>query len=540
MADIYGERATTPTISSSNITMGTSATITLAPASPTFKHKLKYSFAGASNLVDGLSIGSGFSALGNTTVTFTPPISLGEYIPTLMSSNATLYCTTYDESGKQIGDIQKIALTINVPSYTPTVSVDIVGDNLLSGDYVQNKSYATVMISGSGKYGSVIQSYITEVDGITYFSDNFPTVRFTSGTKTFAVKVIDSRGQEAIDNSNTIYVYPYATPSITSFTASRGTNETTVSARLVGSVSSVNNKNTSSLTIELNGVTKTVTSGETVTFTGLDTDKTYTAIARVTDYYATVARSISISTVDVTMDFNASGKGVALGKVSEKDAFEVNMNTEFLKGVSIKDLLASWEELNHSKGVTSNIQDQLNNKAPLVHTHNEYGKLAIATETTLGSIMVGDNLIIDENGRLSAIGGGSEHPTYNTTQEVLSGSALLSWGGNFDVVNELQTDNGHVTRVGKERYKLPSNVATFSADGLMSKEDKAKLDSFKQASEYASFDDIVSYTLAVNGNNLSLMGNGEVVSAVTLPNSGGTTSSITVTDDGDGNVTLWY
>ena len=396
-------RATTPRINITSLTMGESAKIALNPADSSFKHKLTYSFRGVANLTSGLSIGDGFSASGATTVSFIPPVSLADSIPNDNSGLLSIYCTTYDANGNQVGTRKTISITANVPDYTPTLSVSVVGKNLCNAEYAEGKSYSVVTITASGKYGSTIQSYSTAVDGKTYTGPSFTTSELSRGTKTFVINVKDSRGKEGTNKSNTVNVYTYTSPSITSFTASRGTDETTVTTRLVGSVSPVNGKNTSSLTITLNGETKTVTSGEIVTFTDLSTDETYEAIARVTDAYATTSRNISISTVYVTLDFNASGKGIAVGKVSEKDAFEVNMNADFLKGVSIKDLKASWEELSYSKGLTSNVQDQLDNKAPKEHTHDEYGKLAIATETTLGAVMIGDNLTIDKNGKLDAI-----------------------------------------------------------------------------------------------------------------------------------------
>jgi hypothetical protein len=396
-------RATTPTISSSSVTMGTSATITLTPASSSFKHKLKYSFGGVANLTDGLSIGSDFSPSGNTRVTFTPPTSLGNYIPTATGGHAIITCTTYDSNGSQIGEPKTITVTVNIPSYTPTISIAIKGNDLLSGVYVQGKSTATYTITAKGNYGSTIQTYTSKLDGITYSGSSFTTNALSNGTKVLSVTVVDSRGRTATVNAQSIYVEPYSNPSITSFTADRSSDETTVVAKMTGSVASVGGKNTSKLTISLNGETKTVTSGTAVTFTGLSTELTYTAVASITDAYTTVSKSISISTVDVTLDFNASGKGIAVGKVSEKDAFEVNMDAEFLKGFSVKGLNVTLDDLNKTMGAKSNIQEQLDNKAPIVHTHDEYGKVAIATETTLGSIMVGDNLVIDKDGRLSAV-----------------------------------------------------------------------------------------------------------------------------------------
>lgn len=71
-----------------------------------------------------------------------------------------------------------------------------------------------------------------------------------------------------------------------------------------------------------------------------------------------------------------------------------------------------------------------------------------------------------------------------------------------------------------------TNVATQTANGLMSKEDKIKLDNFKS--------EAITYTLQLIGNQLRLVGSDGSISSVTLPTSGGT--GISATDDGNGNV----
>ena len=79
-------------------------------------------------------------------------------------------------------------------------------------------------------------------------------------------------------------------------------------------------------------------------------------------------------------------------------------------------------------------------------------------------------------------------------------------------------------------------LASPLQNGAMSMVDKGKLDCFKEASEYALKDEVVKYTLNLNGNQLSLMGDGAIVTTVTLPSSGG--GSLKTTDDGNGNVTI--
>ena len=506
-------RATTPTISSSTITMGSSATITLIPASSTFKHKLKYSFGGVANLTDGLSIGSNYSPSGSTTIAFTPPTSLGNYIPASTGGHAIITCTTYDANGTQIGEPKTITVTLNVPSYTPTVSIAIKGNDLLGGVYVQGKSTATYTITANGKHGSTIQTYTSKLDGITYSGSSFTTNVLSNGTKVLSVTVVDSRGRTATVNAQSINVEPYTNPSITSFTADRSSDETTVVAKMTGSIASVGGKNTSTLSISLNGVTKTVTSGSSVTFTGLSTELTYTAVAKITDAYTTVSKSVSISTVYVTLDFNASGKGIAVGKVSEKDAFEVDMPVEVLRNLDMKGnriLNAIVEGYDPSgtndyehpmydtreDGLEGNgIQLDWGSNFDVVDTlETENGHVTVIGKeryklpSNVATSIANGLMSKEDKDKLEGIEAGANkyvHPEYETAEEVLDNPVSLSWGSTFDVVDALMADNGHIVEIGKGRYKLPSSKATSNKDGLMSSTDKVKLDSFGDATTYA-------------------------------------------------------
>ena len=316
-------RATTPTLSPTSATMGGNVTITITPSDKTFKHKLRYEFGTLTGQTSGLSAGtSNYTAAGNTTVTFTPPVSLATQIPSATSGTCKILCYTYTSSGTHIGT-KTVNLPLNVPDYTLSVSgIAISGSGLLSGEYVQGKSNATVTITASTQHGANITSYSSVFDGKTYTGAKFTSSVLSSGTKLVRVTVKDSRGKTKTVESAQIYVYPYAIPKITEFTLTRQADGTTVIATLKGSVSPINNKNAKNLAITLNGVTKTPTSSSyspsvTETFTNVPTDNTLTATAKITDSYTYDSKDVVLPTVDVTMDFHHSGKGVAFGKVAE-------------------------------------------------------------------------------------------------------------------------------------------------------------------------------------------------------------------------------
>lgn len=332
-------RATTPTLSATSVAMGSGVTITLTPASSSFKHKLTYTFSTASGQTSGLSVGANFTAAGTTTVTFTPPTSLANYIPTASSGTCTIYCYTYNSSGTQIGSATSVNLTLSVPSYTPTVdSITLTGNNLLSGAYVKGKSSVNIKAKVSTSYGAYIKNFTTTVEDIEYTAGTTAKASTlehtivtetlkTSGAKTFTIKVTDSRGKTATKVSSSITVYDYSVPYITSFTLERDAkDDTKVIATLVGGFSAVNNKNSKNIKVTLNGVDNTVTSSvytfnTTTTFTGVPTDNTLTGTLSLSDAYYTGDKSITkdavLPTVAVTMDFYKDGKGIAMGKVAE-------------------------------------------------------------------------------------------------------------------------------------------------------------------------------------------------------------------------------
>lgn len=340
-------RATTPTISASPYTMGTALTINLAPANSTFKHKIGYDFGNLKGQTSGLSIGTNFTAQGNTSVTFNPPTSLGNQIPSANSGTCTIYCYTYTSGGTHIGT-KSATITINVPSYTPEINnVTLTGNNLLSGVYVQGKSQVTVNAQPKTYYGAGTKSVVAETDGKQYKTLPFTSAVLSSGNRIVKITFTDTRNKSVTYTSSAFTVYPYSAPEITAFHLERQADGTTVIASMSGSISPLNNKNSKGYSITLNGVTNYLNvSGYEVngstTFTNVPTDNSLTATAKLADYYTTTSKNAVLPTVAVTMDFHNSGTGVAFGKVSEHSGYlDVAWNAQFNKYVVAKSTMFS-------------------------------------------------------------------------------------------------------------------------------------------------------------------------------------------------------
>lgn len=314
-------RASTFTIDKTTIYANGSdkITVTINSKDTSYKHTVLVAFGSSYNQTFNV-------AAGVKTQSFTIPYEWLNGIPAQSSSNSTnIILSTYNGTTLVGTASLPNGFTITCPDdVIPVISsVTRTGNNLRDGVYVQGKSTATIKTVAGGSYGSYITGYSCTVDGVKYTSSEFTTLPFKSATAyNIEVIVTDSRGKTAKKSATAFTVYEYKAPYITSFTAARQSDGTTVVATLVGGVSSLNSKNGKAFNVTLNGQTIAVSaSGYTVngsvTFTGVDTDKTFTATAKVADYYTETTMPVVVPTEAVTMDFLYDGKGIALGKVAE-------------------------------------------------------------------------------------------------------------------------------------------------------------------------------------------------------------------------------
>lgn len=328
-------RATTPTVSASSVNMGASVTINMPRASGSFDHTLTYKFGSATG-----TIGSDLA----TSKAWTVPLSLASQIPKGTSGTCTITCKTYN--GSTLIGTKTVSFTAKVPaSVVPTIGSVAVADTNAAyatqfGSLVQGKSKAKFTITASGAYGSTITAYKTVIEGKTYTGATPTTSILTgSGNVTATITVTDSRGRTA-STEKTFNRIPYTAPKITAFSVVRtdaagvenyeGTNAK-ISASF--SIASASSKNTSSYKIEYKASSATtwteVKSGSgysyndsIITGSVFDTNSTYDVRLTVSDYFGSITNTVDLSTAFTLMDFNASGRGIAFGKVSEQEGIE--------------------------------------------------------------------------------------------------------------------------------------------------------------------------------------------------------------------------
>lgn len=331
-------RATAPTVNDSDINLGESVTVSMPRASGSFTHTLRYGFGSASG-----TIGSGLG----TSKAWTPPLSLASQIPNATSGKLTIYCDTYNGSTK-VGT-KSVAITVRVPaSVVPTISsVSVVDTNTTQynklGGVVKGKSTLEVDITASGAYSSKISSYSTSVMGKTYAGASFTVSSVTaSGSVKFAVTVKDSRGRSATVEKS-INVVDYTNPVINKLSVARVNSDGTANDEGTAlkidygfTIASVNSKNDKTYTLEIKAPTdtayKSVAFGSVYTLNtsaivteDISVDSSYIVRLTIKDYFKTLTHTVEAPTAFTLMDFHSSGKGIAFGKVCEKEGIEFNL-----------------------------------------------------------------------------------------------------------------------------------------------------------------------------------------------------------------------
>lgn len=367
-------RATTPTLHASSLELGQTLTIYTYRASTNFKHVLDYKIGSLSG-----TIASGVE----TAYYWAVPLDIANAIPNATSGVVTINCHTYN--GSTYLGTKSITFTANVPaSVVPTcTSTFSAVSSALSSYYIQNQTKLNVSVNGVGIYGSTIKTYKTTIEGVNYAGSSFTSNTLTtSGTVSIVTTVTDSRGRTATTTKQ-INVAPYEAPKIISFTCNRATSSgvysedgTYLSAKINYSISSINNNNTPSYVLyyklKTASVWNALTSGNSLTLNTtylsssgvLNVDNTYDIRLEVKDAFGSVYADWEMGTSFTILDFNKSGKGLGIGKASEKDALEIAMPTTFSQKPTIQNgLKLLWSGTNTmGASVEANLNDNISNQ----------------------------------------------------------------------------------------------------------------------------------------------------------------------------------
>lgn len=267
--------------------------------------------------------GSTILATATGTHTFDGTLTWANQLTTAMTNELEVVFNTYLDG--QLIDTQRKPLTYIVPSYTITApTVNYTWYNRLGSKNVQGyTSFDYTLTGGSSKYNATIEYYVS-FDGIQYVGSSATGLACkTVGTIPFTVQVVDSRGQTG-EISQNIVVYSYATPSIKSVAPIIANNVCTLQVGY--EFSSVDGVNSATITGTIDAKSDTsstnVTSASgtanvvmTKTYYG---DNTLEGVCSIADGLGnTTIYNFVIPTENVPLDLNASGLGLAIGKVSE-------------------------------------------------------------------------------------------------------------------------------------------------------------------------------------------------------------------------------
>lgn len=452
--DTIARAGTISSVTSSVAINGTNeVTVNITRTSSSFTHTVVFSFGSYSKSTTGVG----------TSTSYAIPTSWINAMPSATSGTAKVTVTTYSGSTK-IGSAVSKNFTVTVPAtVVPTISSVTIAEAEAGlaaqfGAYVQNKSKLSVKITAAGVYSSTIKSYKTTIQGAPFTAASFTSGVLTkSGTSTITITVTDSRGRTA-STTRSLTVIAYAPPKITSFQGFRclanGTeNYEGKYAKLSinFSISPVGDKNTKAYAIEYKLQSATtwtaLTSGSVyalnssiVSASGpFGVDNSFDIRLSVTDYFGTVRSTFEIPTAFTLIDFNASGRGIAFGKVSEvTEGMEIDLPMSIYKYIYMGGIKKTDEE--------KDIYFQTTDGAANVHNCKLYG----ASGDSVTSIGCWDtarshgiwrylsgtqNLVFDANVKVTRANGGDEFITSgDVTHSGRSGwvrfsnGLLLQWG----------------------------------------------------------------------------------------------------------------
>ena len=356
-------RASSITVSGSQL--GSGVSVTIDRKSESFTHKVEYKFVESAWTTD--------SSNATTSTSFTPPVSLATQIPSAEVGALTVRVTTFNGS-TQIGNPVTKSINLKVPTnIVPSLSgltQSRIDNGVPSswGVYVKGKSQVKITAGGaSGIHGSTIVGYSISGPGLSVnASSGTSEVLSSTGTLTYTCTVTDSRGRTA-SKSVSINVVDYTYPNI-SMSAERCTSDGTKSTNgtylrvvITFGCASVSGKNSIvSKSCSCNGVSNSSFASGTafVLAANCSIGNHYTVSASIKDALGnTATASAEITTSFRILNVNKKKTGLAIGKFSEKDAFEVNMDSYFLKniksGINVEGSIATNSNLTAKSGIST-------------------------------------------------------------------------------------------------------------------------------------------------------------------------------------------
>lgn len=325
--------------------IGSSVTININRQSSSFKHTVRYSWAGKSGTI---------ATNVDTSATWSIPIDFANDIPNSASGTGTIYVDTYSGSTKT--GTQSTTLTASVPSnvkptFTGVSLSDLNGaaQNLIpnGNTFIQVISNIKVAFNGAvGSYGSSITGYYAEIVGknqSTSSNGGGLGIMNYHGTINIRARVSDSRGRWSDTKEVSVTVLEYFAPALSFSIARTGSTSSTLTvtrnAKIAPLAVSGSQKNTMTLTFKVARLGTTNFQVDTGPATGSWTsisnlvnsqanlagnylaNQSWVVIGTLEDKFTRSDFMVNVATESVVLSYDRSGVGV--NKIRERGALDV-------------------------------------------------------------------------------------------------------------------------------------------------------------------------------------------------------------------------
>ena len=326
-------------------TIGSAITININRQNPSFKHTVRYKWAGKSGTI---------ASNVDTSTSWTIPMDFANDIPNSATGTGTIFVDTYSGSTKT--GTQSTTFTASVPAnvkptFTGVSLSDLNGaaQNLIpSGNtFIQVISNIKVVFNGAvGSYGSSITGYYAEIVGKNQStSSNGGSLGIMNyhGTIKIRARVSDSRGRWSDTKEVSVTVLEYFAPALSFSIARTGSTSSTLTvtrnAKIAPLTVSGSQKNTMSLTFKvarLGTNAFAVDNGQaTGTWSSISSlvnsqanlagnylaNQSWVVIGTLEDKFTRTEFMVNVATESVVFSYDRSGVGV--NKIRERGALDV-------------------------------------------------------------------------------------------------------------------------------------------------------------------------------------------------------------------------
>ena len=325
--------------------IGSAVTININRQSSSFKHTVRYVWAGKSGTI---------ATNVDTYTSWTIPLDFANDIPNSASGTGTIFVDTYSGSTKT--GTQSTTLTASVPAnvkptFTGISLSDLNGtaQNLIpnGNTFIQVISNIKVAFNGAvGSYGSSITGYYAEIVGKNQStSSNGGSLGIMNyhGTIKIRASVSDSRGRWSDTREVSVTVLEYFAPALSFSIARTGSTSSTLTATRNAKIAPLtvagSQKNTMTLTFKVARLGTTNFQVDTGPATGSWTsisnlvnsqanlagnylaNQSWVVIGTLEDKFTSTEFMVNVATESVVLSYDRSGVGV--NKIRERGALDV-------------------------------------------------------------------------------------------------------------------------------------------------------------------------------------------------------------------------